>query len=57
MARAPEPDTDFMIAVGNAGVKSVLKPIIAKIQLKPSTIMPSTPELRSTLMATSMPTR
>jgi hypothetical protein len=57
IARAPLPLTGFMIAVGSAGVKSVLTPSCVKSQVKPLVMNPSTPELRSTLIATSIPTR
>ena len=57
IARAPLPLTGFISAVGSAGVKSVLRPSAVKNQVKPLTMNSSTPEWRSTLIATSMPTR
>ncbi|MNC99936.1 hypothetical protein D3C83_183890 [compost metagenome] len=57
MALEPLPLKGFMSAVGKAGTKSVLMPILTNTQFMAPTTKPSTPELRITLMATSMPTR
>ena len=57
IAREPLPLIGFISAVGRAGVKSVFMPSWLNTQVKPLTTNPSTPELRSTLIATSMPTR
>ena len=57
VARAPLPESDFMRAVGSAPTKSVCRPSAEKTQAKPLVTMPRMPELRTTLIATIMPTR